>query len=121
MKLSVSVHLNLRAKEVNDAAREAARQAMRDTVVLVAGDAINLSPIKTGNNRRSIKYEASGFGQNEMVDANAIEGAVYSTSGYGGYLETGTYKMAARPYFRPALDMHFTLEKFTALLRGYLK
>jgi len=32
------------------------------------------------------------------------EAAVYSTSGYGGFLETGTVNMPAQPYFRPALD-----------------
>ena len=38
------------------------------------------------------------------VARNELEGAVYSTSGYGGYLETGTVNMPAQPYFKPALD-----------------
>jgi len=51
--------------------------------------------------------EASGFGGGQFVDNSKIEGAVYSTSGYGGYLETGTSKMPARPYMKPALDANF--------------
>ena len=55
-----------------------------------------------------------------IVDDSKIQGAVYSTSGYGGYGETGTHKMAARPYFKPALDQHFTAEKFAEKVRDHL-
>lgn len=121
MRLDVEVKLNLNTEELKKAVAEASRLAMRDTVVAVAGDAIDMSPVLTGNNRRSIKYEVSGMGQNEMVDPEKTEGAVYSTSGYGGYLETGTYKMPARPYFRPALNRNFSAEKFAAKVKEHLK
>ena len=64
---------------------------------------IEHSPFLHGNNKRSIMFEV---GPGKPVAVNELEGAVYSTSGYGGYLETGTVKMAARPYFKPALDRH---------------
>lgn len=120
MKLDVSVMINSRIKDAVESVRKAARMAMRDTVVEVQADAVEGSPWLTGNNRRSIKSEVSGMGTNEMVDPSKIEGAVYSTSGYGGYLETGTYKMAARPYFRPALDRHFTQDEFVKKMEGYV-
>ena len=107
MKLDVSVKLNMKAKEANKIVQEAAKLAMRDTVVDIAGDSVKMSPILTGNNRRSIAFEVSGFDIGEgIVNQDKIEGAVYSTSGYGGFLETGTVKMPARPYMKPALDKH---------------
>jgi hypothetical protein len=129
MKLDAEIKLNLRTEEVNKQVLEASRMAMRDTVVDVTHDSVQLSPWKTGNNRRSIAGEVSGMGMvstggqggaERIVDDSEIEGAVYSTSGYGGYLETGTWKMQARPYFKPALDRTFTQEKFTQRIKKHL-
>jgi len=130
MKMEVSVQLNLKIEEVVKNVTEASRMAMRETVVDVTHDSVELSPWKTGNNRRSIAGEVSGIGQvasggeggaERIVDDSQIEGAVFSTSGYGGFLETGTYKMAAQPYFKPSLDMNFTQEKFTEKIKEHLK
>jgi hypothetical protein len=135
MRMEVSVELNLKTEEVVEKVTEASRLAMRDTVVDVTHDSVELSPWKTGNNRRSIAGEVSGMGQvasggeggaERMVDDSKIEGAVYSTSGYGGFLETGHHTksgsfVAARPYFKPALDRNFTSEKYSEKVRGYLK
>ena len=93
MKITANVVTNLKTKEVIDKVNKATEKAIKDVVVDIANDAIKGRPVLTGNNRRSIKYEAKGH-----------EGTIYSTSGYGGYLETGTVKMPARPYFKPALD-----------------
>ena len=93
MKIKADMVMNLKNKEVANKVGKATEKSIKDVVRDIAQDAIRGSPIDTGNNRRSIKFEAKG-----------LEGAVYSTSGYGGFLETGTVKMAARPYFKPALD-----------------
>lgn len=109
MIVNVTVDLNLKTKEVTEAVNKAAKLAMRDTVVDILGGAVRNHSYKdvTGNNTRSLAMEASGFGSGEgIVDQNKIEGAVYSTSGYGGYIETGTVKMAARPYIKPQADIH---------------
>jgi HK97 gp10 family phage protein len=95
MKLNISVTTNLKIKEVQDKVKEAAEKALKNVIVDIAKDVVEGSPVETGNNRRSIQYEAKG-----------LEGSIYSTSGYGGYLEVGTVKMNARPYFKPALDLH---------------
>lgn len=42
-----------------------------------------------GTHKRSITYK---------------DGQLYSSSGYGGYLEFGTRKMAARPHFRTGIN-----------------
>ena len=125
--------LNLKTKEVAKKVEKATRLAMRDTVVAVHGDAIkNAKAVGfwlTGHNARSLVSEVSGMGKvkqgedaepDRVVDDSKLEGAVYSTSGYGGYGETGTVRMAARPYMKPALDQHFTKEKFTAKVKGHL-
>lgn len=130
MKMEVSVTLNLKTDAVAAAVNKATQLAMRDTVVEVQADSVKGSPWKTGNNARSLAGEVSGMGvivagegakPERVVDDSKIEGAVYSTSGYGGYLETGTAKMGARPYIKPAQDRHFTAEKFAEKVKGYLK
>ena len=130
MKLEVSVELNLKTEEVTKAVLDASRLAMRDIVVNVHNDAMHGSPKLTGHNMRSIAGEVSGMGkvadggegsEERIVDASKIEGAVFSTSGYGGFLETGTSKMPARPYMKPALDKSFTPEIFAASMKEHLK
>ena len=59
------------------------RQGLVDTVALIAGDTIKGSPMLTGHNMRSIQYEMGPGGE---VAKKEGEGAVYSTSGYGGFL-----------------------------------
>lgn len=101
MKITTSWVLNLKTKEAADKVTKAAKEALKDVVADIAADSIKGSPYLTGNNRRSIKFETGPRGE---VAKKELEGAVYSTSGYGGYLETGTVRMAARPYMKPALD-----------------
>jgi len=130
MNMNVEVKLNLKEDKVIKDVTEASKMAMRDTTVEVTHDSVQLSPWRTGNNRRSIVGEVSGMGtvasggggsSQRMVDDSAIEGAVYSTSGYGGFLETGTSKMPAQPYIKPSLDKNFTETKFGDKVKRYLK
>lgn len=101
MRINLQIISNLKTKEVQTKVKSAAKKSLVDTVVAIANDAIKLSPKLTGNNARSIKFEV---GPNGEVARKDLEAAVYSTSGYGGYLETGTVNMVEQPYFKPALD-----------------
>ena len=101
LKIKTDVILNLKTKEVQNKVNKATKKAIKDIVVDIANDAIKGSPFLTGNNSRSIKFEVGPSGE---VAKGELEGAVYSTSGYGGFLETGTVNMPAQPYFKPALD-----------------
>ena len=101
MKITTDWVLNLKTKEAQDKVEKAIKQGLKDSVTDIAKDAIQGSPVDTGHNRRSIKFEVGPGGE---VAKKEGEGAIYSTSGYGGFLETGTVKMGARPYFKPALD-----------------
>ena len=109
-----TVKLNPKAKAQVE---KGVKEGLTDTIVDIANDVIHGSPIITGHNRRSIAYKVENkvtrtgspsgdekpFEEGEP-DLKTLEGSVYSTSGYGGYLETGTANMPAQPYFRPALD-----------------
>jgi len=129
MKMSSTITLNIRSEEVDKEVTEANKLAMRDTVVEVLADSIRPpSPVLTGTNRRSMVGEASGMGKvagqggaERQVDDSKIEGAVYSTSGYGGFLEVGTSKMPAQPYIKPAMDKNFNAEKFARKVKEHLE
>ena len=130
MKMSTTIQTNLRTEEVDKEVTEANKLAMRDTTVDITRGAVRESPWETGNNRRSIVGEVSGMGMVEsggagkserIVDDAKIEGAVYSSSGYGGFLEVGTFKMSARPYIKPAMDKNFTAEKFARKVKEHLE
>ena len=153
MKLAVNIELNLKIPEVEKMVDDAVRQGLRDIVVKVHEASTIGSPKKTGTNMRSIAAEVSGMGmvagdnEERVVDDFKIEGAVYSTSGYGGWLEVGTNPhlisvktakvltdgktffgkqvrhpgTAPHPYFKPALDKSFTAEKFVERAKRYLK
>ena len=130
MKLTTDFIVNIKSKEVEDKIKKASQLGIRDVVADIWNDAIKNAPyrktqprISTGHNARSITAEVSGMGvvrrgkdsePEKVVDDSKLEGAVYSTSGYGGWLEVGTHRddgawrMSPRPYFYPALvkNMH---------------
>ena len=110
MKIKLGVILNLKIPEVQKKVENAAKKAFKDTIVDIANDAIKGSPKLTGNNARSIKYE---------IEPGGLGGSIFSTSGYGGFLETGTSSMPARPYFKPALDKN--IHKLPAGIKARLK
>ena len=127
MKITTDFKLNLKTEEAQNKVKKATQLGMRDTVVDIWGYSIKHSPALTGHNMRSIAGEVSGMGTvrqgkdaepEKVVNDSKMEGAVYSTSGYGGYLETGTYKMRPRPYFKPGLDKNFP--KLSENIKGYL-
>jgi len=128
MKMTATMTLNLKAEEVSKKVIKSARESMRDTVVAIWNGAIKGSPWKTGHNRRSLVGESSGFSPNvgadgiveHIVDDSKIQGAIYSTSGYGGFLEGGTMKMAPRPHIRPSADREFTESKFVGRMKTHL-
>lgn len=52
------------------------------------------SPVDSGHNRDSIAMKDNGDGSFK----------VHTESGYGGWLDIGTARMPARPYFAPAFQ-----------------
>jgi hypothetical protein len=135
MSITTKVSVNIPA--VQKEAENASRLAMRDIVVLIANHAVHQSPVITGNNRRSIYFGVSGIPHQRastegrkpkdtwtdpdesVLEADKVQGAIYSTSGYGGYLETGTGRMRPQPYIKPGVDMYFTNSRFSEEMRKY--
>ncbi len=76
-----------------------------DKVLYIAKDK---SPYLTGHNRDSILAKKSGN------RTGGFGWKMGTTSRYGGYLELGTARMPARPYFAPAIK-----EAFEAMKRKY--
>jgi len=97
MKITSKWTTNLKTKEVENAVNNASKSTVKDVVVLIASDVKKGSPVLTGHNRRSIRFKVESYGI-------LTEGQVFSTSGYGGYLEL--YHREKAGYFRRALEAH---------------
>ena len=93
MPLKVDWKVNLKTDGVVKQIEKATAVQLIQFAQEIGGDAKKRSPYLTGNNRRSITV-----GKYEGADA------VFTTSGYGGHLETGTTRMPARPYLFPAFE-----------------
>lgn len=107
VKINVRVQMNLRTPEVIRQVEQAVHDSLRETVVAITRDAKDFSPFLTGNNRRSIDF-----------DVQQLSGRVFSTSGYGGWLEIGTAQMTPRRYFRTAYELN--IDKFPAGIKARL-
>ena len=105
-----AVKLNLRTGEAKVEVKQAVFDAVQEVFEIdMKTAAVQGSPVRApkgphnpqgipgGTNRRSIDTDV------EMSE-QGVEASIYTQSGYGGYLEVGTRKMAARPYIRPAFD-----------------
>lgn len=100
-RFTVKLELRVSPPAVGRRLRDVALRAATETVELdMIPDAVRGSPVKTGRNRRSISGDAR-FGP-----TGHVEGRLFTESGYGGYLEVGTARMAARPYLAPAVEKH---------------
>jgi hypothetical protein len=96
----LEVKLDVDFGRVSAGCRDALADAIVQTVECdIKPLAVELSPWLTGTNRRSIETDWQDSG-------NGIAMQLFTTSGYGGYLEAGTRKMAARPYLYPAFLYH---------------
>lgn len=94
-----SGHFRINATPVN-VMTAAVKLGMRDLEELcgiMTELARQKTPVKTGKNRRSI-------GHTVRLRNDVPVATVFTSSGYGGWLEIGTSKMEARPYMAPAFD-----------------
>ncbi len=99
MQIRTKWRVNINTLKVMGVVNGAVEEGLKDTVVETAADVVRGSPearVMGGTNRRSIDYWVK-----------KLRARIFGTSGYSGYLEVGTFKMAARPYFKPAADKHF--------------
>ena len=95
LKITMGIESTVDLPGVDKKINKAGADALKEVIVNITRDAKHDTPWLTGNNSRMIDFNVKG-----------LTGSVYSTSGYGGFLETGTARMPARPYMKPALDRH---------------
>ena len=130
MEFTMDVFTNIDTDAAKSKIMAAAKAALKDMIISVQEQAKINSPVSdmypsidksgrkpTGNNRKSIQSEMGPGGDSNLDE---MQGAVYSTSGYGGYLETGTAKMPARPYMYPAAIERITKAALEAKIKEKL-
>lgn len=84
--------------------RRAIRSALREIGERAVGYATDTVPVRTGNLRSSIAYDAD--------DSQVIIGSDVT---YASYVEEGTRNMRPRPYLRPAIVNH--LDEYREIIR----
>jgi HK97 gp10 family phage protein len=90
------VEFRSRTPEARVKIAAAVLQATRDSFLSdMVPDAKRHSPVLTGHNADTIDATV-------VEGPKGIEAKMFTESGYGGYLETGTRHMPARPYLWPA-------------------
>ena len=95
-------------EEVTLAIRQAIRSALRDIGERAVRHATDIVPVRTGNLKSSIAYDAD--------DRQVIIGSDVT---YASYVEMGTSMMAARPYLRPAMTDH--VDEYRRVMREHLE
>lgn len=91
--MSVTVTVTSRIPQIMARTRPLAMAAVAKTVQDIETGAKSRAPVDTGNLRNSIQGSVGGLSGQVSVGAH-----------YGIYVEFGTYKMSAQPYFIPAVE-----------------
>ena len=81
------------SRNVMEAAIKDCSEQIADFVSLMASACKAETPVDTRHNKNSIQFKASG-----------LEGSVWTESGYGGWLNVGTSRMAGDHYFERAFE-----------------
>ena len=88
--------LNLRIPEAQAELTAAVFESQQETFEKdILPEAQNLSPVRTGLNVASIQTET-------YLTDQGVKSEIYTTDGYGGYVEVGTKRQADEPYIFPA-------------------
>lgn len=123
MAVHANVVLNIRTGDATARVKEAIFSATQDLFdEEIVPTARELSPVTAAGYEHNLELEAEhklggrravGTGTNRRsIDSTVtetdegVQATMYTTSGYGGYLELGTSKMRAQPYLNPAFEMH---------------
>jgi hypothetical protein len=105
--VSARVTLNLRSTEalfrVNDALLAATQDVFAEIVFAAAENSPVLDKATSerypGENRESINSHVTAV-------KKGVKAKLFTTSGFGGFIELGTKKMKAEPYLYPAFEEH---------------
>lgn len=92
------------SEQVSLEIKQAIRSALREIGERAVGHATDIVPVRTGNLKSSIAYDAD--------DSQVIIGSDVT---YASYVEEGTRNMRPRPYLRPAIVDH--LDEYREIIR----
>lgn len=95
--IKVTIGGVLRFAAVNTGMLSARNKALLNLAKRVRDRAKDLVPVQTGKLKSSIQVDEKRIAQGQAV--------VFTASGYGAYVELGTFKDAAQPYLVPAAQM----------------
>lgn len=108
MAVKITATLTLRTTESNAIFKEALYEAMQELFEIeILSTAKELVPVLAEATTERFPGQLR-----ESIDAKVtklkrgVRGKVFTTSGYGGYVELGTKKMDAEPYIYPAFQEH---------------
>lgn len=98
--------------EFSETLGQAITETFRDDIT---PEAKRRSPVDTGYNKGTIDYSVK-------KEKRGWIARLFTQSGYGAYLEEGTWKMRAQPYLWPAAKAHFgDITNFVKLAIGLSK
>jgi HK97 gp10 family phage protein len=109
--ISATFGLNLHTTEAMANVGDALFAATQDIFAEITFTAAELSPVLDkatserfpGENRESLR---DSIRHTVTQHAEGVRAKVFTTSGYGGWLELGTVKTRAQPYIFPAFEQH---------------
>ena len=121
-----AVKLDLNIDDIREAVASELDKAMYAGAELVLQDAVPRVPVFTGrlrdsgyiaSNKRSSYVRRTGY--RHEIKPELGESVVAFSAPHAHFVETGTAKLSARPYLRPAYDGNQTavLEEITGILR----
>lgn len=92
------------SKEVEEAMKQAKKEALKQMGDFAVQMAQNYAPVDTGNMRGSIRHEAIDEDTEYYGTSNTQ--ARLKPVDYAVFVELGTNKMKAQPFIRPAAENH---------------
>lgn len=93
----MSVVLKLQTEEARRKLRARAAEELNNAASAMADVSRQLAPVDTG-------YMHDHIYQTEEANEDVLRSAVMSEAGYSLYVEFGTIKMDAQPFFTPAFE-----------------
>jgi Bacteriophage HK97-gp10, putative tail-component len=102
------VNLNLHTEEASDFIQQAVFEAIQEVVGFdVVEEARGMCPVLP----KATKHREPGALRDSIQStvrrtAHGVRARIFTSAGYGGWVELGTAKMSAEPYLWPAFEVH---------------
>lgn len=107
-RVSATAQLNLQTDEALAFVNESLYEAMQELFIIdIVPTAKEMAPVlpKATKSRESGELRDS-IDSHVRRNKKGVSAVVFTGSGYGGWVELGTAKMAAEPYIYPAFETH---------------